>query len=407
MAAGVTFPKDMNIRASRFRALQFPQALEWEFQQFRNPVLRRRLAAAGITGAVALVIWMGIELATAPYADQPTAEIILSIWLSPTLFLLVMLSLIAWKYRRHQPLSVWTVFGMDVAIAASLLCLAAIMQINGIPGEQYAYAGVLVLIFSIFLSGMLTWRAALAGISTVTIYCLLHTFWVSTSVFSFAQSVFFLALTVVMGTAGSWRLEYTDRLNFVTSRQLAEMARRDSLTGLLNHATFLRHCERSWQQATREGRPVALLILDIDHFKLINDHWGHQTGDQCISRVAQLLEKQVRRGFDAAGRLGGEEFGVLWYDMDPTALACKAEDLRTEIDDLRWIPDGAAEAARLTVSGGGLTVIPNEKIQFRSIFRTADELLYQAKRSGRNKIIVASSPEQAQLLLRANCSPRH
>lgn len=177
---------------------------------------------------------------------------------------------------------------------------------------------------------------------------------------------------------------------------LATLSATDGLTGLHNRRSFDEAIAREWQRCARHGLPLALLLVDIDHFKLYNDHYGHLAGDDCLRRVARLLAADVRRAGDLVARYGGEEFVLLLPGTDDlgareTAQRC-LERLRTEN-----IPHAASPTSqRLSMSIGIAAWIPQAQNQPHSLINAADNALYQAKQTGRAQYVVASS--QPELL---------
>jgi diguanylate cyclase (GGDEF)-like protein len=168
--------------------------------------------------------------------------------------------------------------------------------------------------------------------------------------------------------------------------ELRQIANTDPLTGTLTRRSFMREVEREFSRSTRYERPSALVFVDLDHFKGINDTLGHAAGDVVLKTVAQASQTTLRDS-DALGRLGGEEFGVLLPET-PTqeALQC-AERLRQTIEKLDVVVDGGA-ALRITASFG-VASLTDELATPAMWFAAADIALYQAKRSGRNRVVSA------------------
>ncbi|WP_269532070.1 diguanylate cyclase [Chitinimonas sp. BJYL2] len=166
--------------------------------------------------------------------------------------------------------------------------------------------------------------------------------------------------------------------------QLQQMARTDALSGLLNRRYFREQAEREFERAARQDAPLALLMLDIDHFKRINDEYGHPVGDQAIISVARVLDAQLRN-VDLIGRYGGEEFIMLLIDCPPSQAGEKAEQLRAAIAAIS-IPLPSA-ALQFTASVG-LACAAQDCLDLDTLIQRADTALYAAKQSGRNRIAV-------------------
>lgn len=161
----------------------------------------------------------------------------------------------------------------------------------------------------------------------------------------------------------------------------------DPLTGLANRRRFDDLLAGVVARARPEGQPVSLLALDLDHFKQVNDQYGHQAGDAVLRGVAWVLRECVR-GIDTPARLGGEEFAVILPGTDPEGAWILAERLRAAIEELRTAVGSDGEEIRVTVSIGTST-LSGTTVEAARLALLADEALYRAKRTGRNKTVTA------------------
>jgi diguanylate cyclase (GGDEF)-like protein len=168
----------------------------------------------------------------------------------------------------------------------------------------------------------------------------------------------------------------------VANRRLANAALTDLLTGLPNRRSAMDQLEQAWNAATRSVAPLSVMMIDIDHFKHINDTYGHATGDVVLREAADALRASARRG-DSVCRVGGEEFLVICPNTDLIAVMLSAERLRTTLEAKR-IAIGQAEQS-ITVSIGVATR-GTETIDIDALVSIADQALYAAKESGRNKV---------------------
>lgn len=366
-----------------FRSLRFPESIEKEYLRVNAPVIRRRLGNAGIIGIIAIGVWFLLDLLTVRYFQFPAAWLTLGAWMTPLMGLLILFNR---PKNRKQPVNEWLLLIVDILLGFGFVSLQLIMQLRHLPGSSYPYVALIVMLSTIYVSGLMTWRATLAGAVILLGYGFGNALLIPHAILPLSHTLFFLVLVIVIGTSASWRLEHADREHFLLIRMLAEMAEHDSLTGLLNHAAFMRHGSRAWRQAVREKKPIGLLIADIDHFKGFNDHYGHPAGDICIYRIAATLADAAKRGLDSVARIGGEEFAVFWYDLPPELVAIKAEKIRAAIHRLE-IPHAASDpGSHVTVSIGIYSLVPSETQDFKSAIQHADKALYAAKRSGRDKI---------------------
>jgi diguanylate cyclase (GGDEF)-like protein len=167
---------------------------------------------------------------------------------------------------------------------------------------------------------------------------------------------------------------------------LADLSFLDGLTGIPNRRRFDEYLSIAWSFAVRESQPIALILIDIDHFKNYNDHYGHQAGDVCLTRVASALVSSLRRHTDLVARYGGEEFVCVLPDTNTDGAMEVAESFRRSILALE-IPHAYSTAMQfVTISQGVASLRSAMSISSEVILKGADEALYEAKRSGRNAI---------------------
>lgn len=170
-----------------------------------------------------------------------------------------------------------------------------------------------------------------------------------------------------------------------SNQKLAELSILDSLTGVGNRKHFDQTYERSFRWCQRHQVGFAVAMIDIDHFKIINDTWGHQIGDECLVALGQCLQNHARRETDHIARIGGEEFVVFeTYDNEQDTIA-RFEKLRTQVENIKITADDAVIS--FTLSIGLATGIPNQVDSPEDFIKCADRALYEGKRSGRNCVV--------------------
>lgn len=171
---------------------------------------------------------------------------------------------------------------------------------------------------------------------------------------------------------------------------LAQLARLDGLTGVCNRRCFDAQLLQEVRRAARDGRPLALLMIDIDRFKAFNDRASHPEGDRCLIQVAYAIHACLRRPADFLARYGGEEFAVILPDTDADGALRLAESVRAAVERLEVPHPDAAAHPWVTVSIGVGGVAPDAAAggpaTARALLRTADEALYRAKQAGRNRV---------------------
>lgn len=180
-------------------------------------------------------------------------------------------------------------------------------------------------------------------------------------------------------------LDRTKELNN-TKKKLEALSRTDALTGIANRRCFDERLKAEWKRAIREKTPLSLMMIDIDHFKLFNDRYGHVMGDNCLKDVASSLQKSLHRPDDLVARYGGEEFVIILPNTKD--VSTPAENCRLGIENLR-VPHETSDIAQyVTISIGTVTLIPDNQSEFIEFTDKADRALYEAKESGRNKVCI-------------------
>jgi len=167
--------------------------------------------------------------------------------------------------------------------------------------------------------------------------------------------------------------------------EMVELAATDQLTGVANRRRFNQELEREWRRTAREELPLSLLLLDVDFFKIYNDTYGHQGGDDVLKAVAAAIGGALRRPLDVVARWGGEEFVVLLPATNVAGAIEVAETVRMAIEALK-IPHRGAACGFLTASVGVATAYPCRNHATEPLIAEADANLYEAKRQGRNRV---------------------
>ena len=162
----------------------------------------------------------------------------------------------------------------------------------------------------------------------------------------------------------------------------------DGLTGIANRRHFDVAMDREHRRARRHGTPLSLLMIDIDHFKAYNDHYGHQKGDGCLIQVSAALSAMLKRSADLMARYGGEEFAMILPDTDTAQAAQMAETIRARAQELAIPHAHGGAAGVVTVSIGVATRHAEAPLAIEALIGAADRALYQAKRRGRNRVEV-------------------
>ena len=249
--------------------------------------------------------------------------------------------------------------------------------------------------------------AALAGVAIFGFGFAPQTGWPTTVVLIIAMSAYLIVISLatyfrsmqLRSTREKLRLseraisENNDQLLVQLSeikrlqKQLNEQAVRDPLTGLFNRRYLETIIAQELARCAREGSTMALMMIDIDHFKSVNDHYGHQGGDEVLKTLARLLTDSVRAS-DVVCRFGGEEFLLLLPKMAPHDAMERAEQWRSAFANVAVQSNGAAIHATLSI---GVAIHPQHGDDLHALVRAADLALYQAKAYGRNRVIIAEA----------------
>ncbi|GAB4357108.1 MAG: hypothetical protein Kow0073_14900 [Immundisolibacter sp.] len=191
---------------------------------------------------------------------------------------------------------------------------------------------------------------------------------------------------------------YRDGLQLELS--LARLARLDQLTGLANRRCFDEVLAGEWRRAERYGGDLALVMFDVDEFKLYNDHFGHPAGDACLRRLAHVVRTVVHRQSDRVARLGGEEFAVVLPQTRMGGALAVAETLRQAVENLKLPHAPGAAREVVTISAGVASLRPGVERRIEDLIEAADQALYAAKRAGRNRVVAAPADGAADLQTR-------
>lgn len=175
------------------------------------------------------------------------------------------------------------------------------------------------------------------------------------------------------------------------NRELEQLAVVDGLTGIANRRKFDEYLANEWLRSTREQSPLALILCDLDHFKLYNDTYGHQAGDRCLYQVAQAVSKTIKRPADLAARYGGEELAVILPNTTLEGAAIVANQICLQIKALALPHINSPIDLYVTLSVGVAGCIPSQDSSPEFLIKTADQALYQAKQLGRNRIVRATT----------------
>jgi diguanylate cyclase (GGDEF)-like protein len=194
--------------------------------------------------------------------------------------------------------------------------------------------------------------------------------------------------------------EMRDQLKHLNA-ELAVLSQLDSLTQILNRRTFSELAEHEWLLAVRHQSPTSVLMIDVDHFKPYNDHYGHPAGDECLKTVTQAMKACLHRPADLLGRFGGEEFIALLPNTDSTGAERVAQCINKSVRALQLEHKFSPAGSVVTVSIGGATCNYTTGHRLEEVIKSADRALYKAKHSGRDTYRVEHMASHRTLLIAA------
>jgi len=385
-----TLPTDVNAsQLDSAAARQFRQGFRW--LHFNDDTLERDFRQhhrLNVRGTVALHVWLAIILLTAFILinqhvlnrTQTDPLLVLTVIALGILFVCVFVIRSARYQKYYHRFIQWLapLFG---------LCAVANSFVDRPFVVSFTPTIVLTLTGMYLMAGMLFVPALCGGLFVMFSYWLIGWMLHVPSAELFYNITVLISTNAIAATA-CYTLERLHRINFLEARLLAEMANRDGLTSIYNRRAFDEHLQRVWQLAVREEVPVALLLIDIDCFKLYNDHYGHQAGDECLKTVAGMLTNVARRPLDLSARYGGEEFGMILYNAKREYVEELTALIRKELHTLNISHAASTVSQELTVSIGAACVNPELARSPAGWIQLADEALYVAKDSGRNRCII-------------------
>lgn len=172
-----------------------------------------------------------------------------------------------------------------------------------------------------------------------------------------------------------------------SNAELKRISAIDGLTGIANRRSFNETLEREWKRAFREKTMIAMILIDIDHFKLYNDTYGHLQGDECLQQVARTLQKTVSRPADLVARYGGEEFSLILPLTDKKGAMFLADKMKQAVAALQIEHSSSKTGKYVTISQGVVTLVPSAEQNSQDFIQMADKALYRAKENGRDQAV--------------------
>lgn len=383
-----------------FPLMTFPSDLEDTFQRETLPDRERHFLVSGL---ISVLIYNGFLL-----ADRLLIPDVF--WLAALLRILVftpfslLLLYLCWRgippLRRWMPWSQVDLLTMLVG-AGGAISLAIVIPLSNSPMVHFFPVGYMIVItYGNVVSRMrfwfaLTFTAVMLGIFSVGVMSVDH----------FPPQLLWPISAMVVAVAlftlcANYSMERDERRRFLRTlrerslvqelteahARLQDISRIDPLTGLPNQKHILEHVGLIWERAWRDRSALSLLLIDVDHFKRFNDRYGHMAGDECLQKVARVLQESLRRPGDVVGRMAGEEFLVVLPNTEAAFANGVAERLRQAVESLQIRHEGSTTARHLTTSVGQVSCRTHPDLRVQTLLQGAEQALQQAKREGRNRV---------------------
>ena len=296
---------------------------------------------------------------------------------------------LTWVALYVRSLREWLQWLVSASALASGLGIVGIIWVARVHAFGLPYEGIiLATFFSYFFTGLRFVAASLCGWLVFLAYVAMELH-IGLNGDTLLYNAFFLATANLIGCFGNHFLEQAVRQNFCSMVQMHKLAERDFVTGLLNRRAFSTRATGIWREALRDGRSIGIAMVDVDHFKHYNDHYGHAAGDVALQSVAHVIAEHARRPLDACARYGGEEFVVLWYDVDADHALALAQRMCQAVQALGLPHVASPTAGVVSISVGLVCTAVHNAAQWDAALRAADQALYQAKQQGRNRVCAA------------------
>ena len=387
--------------SSESKSLVFPNDIEKDYREHSNTVFIQSSRLILSFGTLLYLAFGFSDFAL----GQEQAE---ALWLIRSIISAIMLTGIALLINHklvHWVIEL-TTLGM-IVIGLSVVLFIYMLD------EPYSYAYHFGLVpWQVFiLISLRTYLKAITVSSFTVFICYILVVYSKTSVpyhpeidrlISLMLPLFiaFWALLIAMGIYLGFQIEKSARVDFVKNRLLSLDAQRltllseelhllsttDSLTGLANRRHFENCFDSEWRRAIRTQDSMALIMIDIDHFKKYNDLYGHQAGDECLRKVCLALKSYAQRSGELAVRYGGEEFVILLPRMTLASAQHIAESMCRKVRGLD-IAHAKSNEENVTISIGVAAMVPSQNDDEEALLRDADRALYQAKANGRNCVV--------------------
>jgi diguanylate cyclase (GGDEF)-like protein len=384
----ITLPWLERYLASPRKGLRFPPALEAAFESMRTEMRIREAQTITMRSVIFYNFYLPLDFLLLPHSAWLAAMLHFGI-VTPFILISGMIFMRGPGFLVREGLGAI----IPVLMAAKIMF---IFHVNlGLPGqapaaEQYQYLALMALFYANV--NPLDYRFSIGATVAVAVIYLGTLFHDATPIAVRVIAVALLASSSYISLVMKWRVANDARAAFLRRihdellrDEAANEASRDALTGLSNRRHLDERIAELWRLTLRPDAQIAVLMIDVDHFKGYNDRYGHPAGDRCLKRVAGAIASVLRDADDLAVRFGGEEFLLLLPETGLTVASQIAERVRGAIEALA-IPHEASSAGPVVTASVGVMAGSAAEYTVESLLAEADAALYQAKRNGRNQV---------------------
>lgn len=378
--------------ATRRLSLAFPPRLEARYEQDQGPVRRHHLALTAFWFAVCYGLFLGVDVRLVSDVFFTSALLHLGVMVPLGFAVALIAGRVVNAFVREASSATLTV--------GSIITILWMFQISTSPSAaHYHYLAIMPILFGNVVQRPHFPFAAAASVIALVLYCAAmatSTLPVEVAVAATLEYAATVAVTLIAGFhmerelrrayLRKLRIEITADSLSHSNDELRQLTHLDTLTGIANRRWLEAHLADMADRSRKAGIPLSVLMIDVDHFKGFNDHYGHPEGDRCLKMVAAVARDQVRRKDDLIGRFGGEEFLVILPGTDLYDAAKVGERIRAAIAAMAMEHARSAVAEVVTVSVGVAAGRISDGVTPEELVRAADNALYEAKRMGRNRL---------------------
>lgn len=374
--------------ARGFRLLKFKPELEGPYRHHFVEKHRSKQLATIAVAMVILILLFPVDLESLPPAVTP-------LYFLFRLGLAVPFLIFVTACHYMEDLRRYVTTASIAAVMIISFGTIILYVTSSYEGYRFPYEGlILVMMVTFFMAGLGFWTALATAVITLAGFQFASLLLMAPGYYQ-PTHAFYLLATVLCGATGAYSVEYQKRKSFLQQGIVQDLAVKDGLTSLYNRSAIMEKLEDLLLYAKRERKYLTLYLADIDCFKEYNDNYGHLAGDKCLVQVAETLHSCCCRNLDFAGRYGGEEFLLVWFDTNPLESHGLIERVHEKINNLQIPHEFSSAAGHITVSGGFINLIPDEHTDVESLLHHADMALYNAKRRGRNQVSHVATPDFA------------